>query len=238
MNKKVSVLIAGLISTLIIGCGNQSQPTQSTESVQPQQAKIQSNTGLNNLMRGVTDLLFNMLDKDKDNYLTLQEYMGSTSNQETFKTAFKKLDKDNDGKISLDDIKVSAKTFIAPFGDVINKERTRDYAKYMFSVADTNKDSMTDEKEFTTFIRNNFSYFLDPNSYQGVGLTSYMFQATDKNNDKKLTFSEFEDFYYDFTLGMFQASVSGAQPTPYPSSQHGNYTPGYPSTDAPDPYPY
>lgn len=220
MNKKLSLATLGIVSSTLIGCSNQ------VESIQPiqqnQQVSAQSNLGLNNIAKNIVEIVFLVLDKDKDGFLTLNEYTSSpNSNSEENKMIFKKLDKDNDGKISLEDAKSSSKLFLPKM--VFSKESMREQAKNEFNRHDTNKDGVINESEFDSAIKM-FSYFLfnnsDSDNYKNIKETfmnTFLFESSDKNNDNKISFSEYEDFYYNMMFGMMKASVlssSTTQPTP------------------------
>ncbi|MFN8577520.1 MAG: EF-hand domain-containing protein [Candidatus Sericytochromatia bacterium] len=220
MNKKLSLATLGIVSSTLIGCSNQ------VESIQPiqqnQQVSAQSNLGLNNIAKNIVEIVFLVLDKDKDGFLTLNEYTSSpNSNSEENKMIFKKLDKNNDGKISLEDAKSSSKLFLPKM--VFSKESMREQAKNEFNRHDTNKDGVINESEFDSAIKM-FSYFLfnnsDSDNYKNIKETfmnTFLFESSDKNNDNKISFSEYEDFYYNMMFGMMKASVlssSTTQPTP------------------------
>ncbi|MFN8578618.1 MAG: hypothetical protein U0354_17460 [Candidatus Sericytochromatia bacterium] len=46
-----------------------------------------------------------------------------------------------------------------------------------------------------------------------------MFESSDKNKDKLLNFSEFEDFIYNLLSSMIQGSMVGSAPIPSPNSK-------------------
>ncbi|MFN8577600.1 MAG: EF-hand domain-containing protein [Candidatus Sericytochromatia bacterium] len=213
MRKKISLATLGIVSSTLIGCSNQ------VESIQPvqqnQQVNAQSNFGLNNVFKNYAEIMFKFIDKDNDGFISQKDYMsisnGSISVEE--KTAiFRKIDKDNDGKINLEDIKLSLKLFLS--GIDINKDKIRDSIQEFFSVIDTNKDKFINESEF---INSEFtSYFKTDNSSGDFVIKVFLFESTDKNHDKKVSFSEFEDFEYNIMTSIMKGSLLGSSVSPTP----------------------
>lgn len=210
MDKKlISLTALGAISTALLGCSNQIPVTIEQPSQSSQQVSAQSTVGVNNFIKSFSEMFFKSLDRDKDGFLTFEEY--SIYNPgDISKAAFKKLDKDNDGKISVEDVKASPKVFFSVLPSLQSKEQVRTYVQGRFNAYDNNKDAAIVEDEFMTNALKEFSFFLNSgSSMTQVAMTSYMFEASDKNRDRKLTFSEFEDFYYNITKGIMKACTLG-----------------------------
>ncbi|MFN8577601.1 MAG: EF-hand domain-containing protein [Candidatus Sericytochromatia bacterium] len=216
MSKKLSLATLGIVSSTLIGCSNQIESIQPVQQNQSQQVSAQSNLGLSNTMKNITEVVFMYLDKDRDGFLTLKEYIsGPNSNSEETQAAFKKLDKDNDGKISLEDAKLSPKVFLPK--STFSKESLRAYVQKEFERNDMDKNGTINDVEFFNTSIKQFEYFLDATQdFKKVAIGTFMFEASDRNHDKKLSFSEFEDFYYNMMTGIMKGSLLGSAVTPTP----------------------
>ncbi len=230
MNKKsISLATLGIVSSALMGCSNQVESIQPLQQNQSNEVTAQSNLGLSNMMKNLTEMVFTILDKDKDGFLTLKEYTSSpNSNSEENQIAFKKLDKDNDGKISLEDAKALSKTFLSKM--TYNKEKARESVQKEFTRHDSDKNTLLNESEFINSALKQFDFYLnDQYNFKQIARQSFIFESSDKNHDNKITFSEYEDFYYNMMTGIMKASLLGStSTTPTPSKpDSNNTTPGF-----------
>ncbi|MFN8578619.1 MAG: EF-hand domain-containing protein [Candidatus Sericytochromatia bacterium] len=162
MNKKISLTTLGIMSTTLIGCSNQVDSIQPLQS-QSQQVSAQSNSGLNNAESNFSTLFFEVIDSNKNGYITytdLSSYLKNQSNE--LKLVFNKIDKDSDGKINLNDINKSPKLFLSLFNT--DKQSLKRMATESFNKIDKDKDGKIIKSDFIDYIGTYFYFTLGLNN--------------------------------------------------------------------------
>lgn len=218
--KKLGSIVAGVM-TLAILTSCASEEIQMPVLEQPNQVQTQSNKGLSNFYKLLTESYFKAIDKNKDGAITLDEYKGrpnlgpgvgsipsmaeqasmvSTEAASSPDDLFKKIDRNKNGKVSLSEANYNAKLFLGA-----NKTQIRSMlAKPMFEKADANKSKTITREEFVgTFLGGSVT------PYNQSLYAAYLSSDTNKNGS--LSLFEFEDLVY----ASFEASLSipPAQPT-------------------------
>ena len=145
MKKKLSLSTLAVISTTLVGCASNTVMPQEPINNNQNQVQISSNTGLNDYMKGLGKMSFSLADKDKDGLLTVTDYLAFDPSNYSLtesekRLIFKKLDKDADGSISLEDVEKNTKLYLSVFKH-LTKESMRSQATTMFSSYDLNKNS-------------------------------------------------------------------------------------------------
>lgn len=243
MKKLLSNSTLALVSTaMLVGCSNNTTMPETISSTNQESVKIASNAGLNDYIKGMAKVAFTLSDKDKDGLLSLNDYLAldplNSITENEKKLIFKKLDTNSDGMISFTDAEKNIKLFMSVY-KYYSKEQIRNQAIVMFGHFDANRNEEVSFKEFIEYTVKNMSYMFSGSV--GLALSGYMYEASDKNKNDNLNFSEFEDFYYNFSKGMMRGFYEGSytlgqpiqpNPDPYPSEPPSYDTPGYS-----DPYP-
>ena len=210
--KKLGSIVAGVI-TLAVLTSCASEEIQMPVLEQQNQVQIQSNKGLSNFYKLLTETFFKVVDKNKDGVLTIDEFKGrpnlgpgvgsipSMAEQAVAisevkaspEDLFKKLDKNKNGRVTLSEANANAKDFLGA-----NKTQVRSMlAKPMFEKADANKSKTITREEFVTS-------FLG-GSVNASNQTLYAaYIAADTNKNGNLSLFEFEDLVY----ASFEASLA------------------------------
>ena len=232
--KRLNGLLAGTFIALTLGaCSSESINTVQPVSQENQQVVAQSVKGLSSFYNTIVDRTFAFLDKNKDKSVSLDEYMSRNTagalppgiqaqdvavervpggSPVDTKNLFIKVDKNKNGRLTLTEARNSSRDFIG-----VNKTQIRQLvAKSMFSLYNKNVDKYVSKEEFLTASSN-----IDTKS---VSLLSSLFYSSDKNGDKRLTFSEFEDYSYAMIQAMWDTQAT--QPAPTQPSQPVTSDPG------------
>jgi Ca2+-binding EF-hand superfamily protein len=141
----------------------------------------------------MTEKVFSTLDRNRDGFLDLNEYMFLSKYKEILRSSFGEMDENKDRKISLNEAKKFSVTFLGT-----SNISTLDYELGMtknvtsfFNKTDVNKDGYIDKKdELNIFITESYVFKDKP------ALVNSQFNISDKNKDNKLTYTEFEDLYH------------------------------------------
>lgn len=180
------------LSVIVLSSCSSTQSIQEVKDIQ-QEVKIQSNTGVTNYVNGIIKIHFDEVDKNKDSFLSINEYPDNKQ--------FDEIDTDKDKKISGEEYQKYCD------GHYISKEGIRTSIvtslKY-FNVTDnvftkTNTGTYTGFMTKEQFLKYAKSSFLTKEEFS-------IFYVADKNNDGKLSFTEFEDCVYAISKGNLEAS--------------------------------
>lgn len=242
-----SLVGSAVLLAVLTGCAEQSINNLPVlpETQQPQQSQIQSKQGLTQFYGLLNEVVFNLLDKNKDKRVTLDEFKnrgplvpqgtltpapGSDAEKAikedpnaapvSLEDAFKKMDKNKDGKLTLTDARNNAKLFLGA-----DKNQVRAIvAKPMFDKIDVNKNKSISEKEYLDFVK---ASGLPQEQAQNL-VTSLL--IADANKDGNLSLNEFEDVIYSSFRASFLTPVSAP---PAPPSQPTDPNPAPPTDPAP-----
>lgn len=241
--KRLNGLLAGTFIALTLGaCSSESINTVQPIAQENQQVVAQSVKGLNSFYNTIVDRTFAFLDKNKDKSVSFDEYMSRNSagalppgiqpqdvavervpggSPVDTKNLFIKVDKNKNGRLTLTEARNSSRDFLG-----VNKTQIRQLvAKSMFSLYNKNVDKYISKEEFLSASSN-----IDTKS---ASLLSSLFYSSDKNGDKRLTFSEFEDYSYAMIQAMWDSQAT--QPVPTQPSQPVTSDPGtVPPSNTPD----
>lgn len=238
--KRLNGLLAGTFIALTLGaCSSESINTVQPVAQENQQVAAQSVKGLSSFYNTIIDRTFAFLDKNKDKSVSLDEYMSRNSagalppgiqpqdvavervpgaSPVDTRNLFTKVDKNKNGRLTLTEARNSSRDFLG-----VNKTQIRQLvAKSMFSLYNKNLDKYISKEEFLSA-----SSSIDTRS---VSLLSSLFYSSDKNGDKRLTFSEFEDYSYAMVQAMWDTQPAPTQPSQPVNSDPGTVPPsGVPS---------
>ena len=227
--KRLNGLISVIAILSITACSSDPINTVSpTPENNTQTVSAQSVKGLTSFYNTIVDRTFNLLDKNKDKSVSLDEYMTRNTagalppgiqpqdvaveripgaSPVDTKNLFIKVDKNKNGKVSLSEARNNSKSFIG-----VNKTQIRQIvAKSMFGVYNKDGNKVISKEEF-------FGNSVNTNDTKTLTLLSSLFYSSDKNKDKFLTFSEFEDFSYAMIQALWETPAA-IQPTPTDPAQ-------------------
>jgi Ca2+-binding EF-hand superfamily protein len=214
------LLCAGLAAGMLSAC-NGAAPMLAAAPVMQQPVQAQSDAGVRNAIKTTFELNFQSMDKNKDGFLSAED--GS------FSAEIGKADTDKDSKVSL-------KEFLYANGKVGKSafQFIKNLAYQSYTQLDANHDGFFTVDELQAQLKTL------PSGAQSVHST--LFFTADKNRDRRLTLSEYEDVAAWTLVG----SMTGSPVAPGPISPgHGAVTPpapppstpGYPDPAAPAPAP-
>jgi Ca2+-binding EF-hand superfamily protein len=210
--KKLSGLLGSIFAiSLLAGCNSQAVNQFPLEQVAPtQQVSAMSEQGLIQVNRYIGKFYFTALDANKDGFLSLAEYNKSNiSTANDMSVRFKKVDKNSDKKISIDEMMNNRKNFLP---EIFGKDNLRNMARTSFDFFNTDKDDVISHDEFlkipTGAPTNSQRMAKADNNGMQITLSSdmqvllnVMFNLSDLNKNNELSFSEFEDFIYSGIKG-------------------------------------
>ena len=220
--KKIIPLILGSIFTLslIVGCSNDADLVMPIMQQPTNQVNTLSDKGLADVNKAIGKYYFDNLDKNKDGNITPEEYKGL--NLSDADKRFKKVDKDADNKISLQEMIMNRKNFLP---ENYSKDNLRKQTKTAFDGADINKDTFLNIDDLTLVNSDG-----QPNSM--VGTLKIIIALADVNEDGKLDFSEYEDVAYKIMKGTFKPVTSAPTVPAEPPAQDPVDAPQQPAPDA------
>ncbi|MFN8670925.1 MAG: EF-hand domain-containing protein [Candidatus Sericytochromatia bacterium] len=175
------IIITALLALSVFPACNSKPAIQDISETQ-QNVNIQSNQGANSYVEKYIKFTFDYSDKNKDGAISLDEIANETY--------FNSIDKNKDGKILINEFEKAAKEgsvnkefFRNSLVNIANKTLNLEVFKYS-EQKKTYEGSITKE-QFIFYVNNIMSnYTKEPLS---------IFYISDKNNDGKINFSEFED---------------------------------------------
>jgi hypothetical protein len=244
--KKQGFLICNILALAVLtGCGSQSINSLDLQPVAPaQNVTAQSNKGFNAFVDFNVKYTFNVLDKNKDSFVTFLEFWPQGPAQPVSppppnqtppsvqsrvsaasqpipdgKVRFAKLDANRDGKLSINEAKKNARFFLG-----FDRTQLRTSIKLAFDNANKDKNTVLSQAEYATFLTNapaEAKFFLNS-----------LFYTSDVNKNGSLTFSEYEDLFYA-QMQAYAATITEPAPVVNPEPVPVPDEPDY--GDLPDP---
>ena len=201
--KKIVPLFLGSIFTLslLVGCSNEPDLIMPMVQQPANQVNVLSDKGLADVNKAIGKYYFDNLDKNKDGNITPEEY--KALNLPDADKRFKKVDKDADNKITLQEMIMSRKNFLP---ENFSKDNLRKQTKTAFEGVDTNKDTFLTLDDVSLVNSDG-----QPNSM--VGTLKIIIALADVNEDGKLDFSEYEDVAYKIMKGTLKPVTPAPVPT-------------------------
>jgi len=202
LKKTISVVIGlfSIVSLNACGVSNDFISVEQSLISNEQSVNASSFSGVWNEIKKSSESSFKSLDKNKDKFITPDEF--GVSSPESF-TAFNKLDSNNDGKIS--------KSEYLPnfFEKTTLTLRLKNAAGDLFKLLDKNKDKLISLEELNSgLISSQFAELFKKYDKQGKNIFG-------KSNRGKLTKSEFENLYSH--IAMSNPVTNSPAPAPAPS---------------------
>jgi Ca2+-binding EF-hand superfamily protein len=243
--KRLSSLVLSSIFgiSIIAGCSSNEDLIPLQNTVPQQNVAVQSNLGLTAFYDFMIKTTFNVIDINKDKYITLQEFApelptpapsASSAPSASIvnpavkplpdsKTRFIKLDTNKDGKVSMAEIKKNPKYFLG-----INKTDYRKSVKYQFDYLNTDKNGYVSRTEFLALLGNQ--------PYDVTLNLTALFISSDLNKNGSLSFSEYEDLFYAQVEAYGSTVHNPPSPAPVDPSSIPTVVPSD-TPDSPDPVP-
>lgn len=203
------LLCLSVAAGMLSACNGAAPMLAVTPALAPQ-ARAQSDAGVRNAIKTSFQLGFEAKDQNKDGFLSPEESAMST-------TDFTKADLDKDKRLSLKEVLYGSKTISKSAFEYI-----KNLSYQVFSGLDRNRDG------FFTLDELQASLASAPSNATSTQTT--LFFTADRNRDRKLSLSEYEDVMAWSLVG----SITGSQMAP-PSGPNspgqGAVTPPPPPTD-------
>lgn len=184
--KKLNVLMF-LSSVFIFSCSpNIVEPTQIENNTQ---SKVYSDSGRDSFYEFLIDNSFKLDDNNADNMISLDEYLSHRPVVDNYwEKNFASIDENKDNYLSKIEIENKKVLYLR---NQLSKESLRKSYKMRFESLDLDKNNTLNKDEFFKKI--------DKSNETSYAITILTFNLADKNKDRVLNFSEYEDLSYAFS---------------------------------------